>query len=262
MRKNNCLMPIFSIVAGIVGMILRKKELATIFDSATGLAERGATVTILLGILSAVVVLISILYAVIGCKNGKAEEPYEVIMSPRSPLGLLLQFVSGAAIIVGGILYFFAAKAEGVGGTYTLAFAVLAIATGVCQFVLSAASYRKKKTEGMGIAVVVAPLYLCMWLVATYRNFGTEPSLLRFCGMCIALIFATLSFYYTAGFAFGKKKLKRTVAANLIAIYMCIVLMADFVSLSTRMILGGLVIIMCVNVTSLVINSHKKKRVK
>ena len=69
MRKNNCLMPIFSIVAGIIGMILRKKELATIFDSATGLAERGATVTILLGILSAVVVLISILYAVFGCKN-------------------------------------------------------------------------------------------------------------------------------------------------------------------------------------------------
>lgn len=253
-------MPLFSIAAGIVGMLLRKKELATIFDSATGLAERGAAVTTLLGLLSAVVVLISILYAAVGCRNGRAEEPYEVIMAPRSPLGLLLLFISSVLIVIGGGWYFFAARAEGAGGIYTIAFAVLAIAAGVCQIVLAAASYSKKRAEGMSIAASVTPLYLCLWLVATYRNYGTEPSLLRFCGMCIALIAATLSFYYTAGFAFGKFKLKRTVAVSLAAIYMCTVALADFAQLHTRFILGGLVVIMSVNTMSLVINSHKPKK--
>ena len=253
-------MPLFSLVAGIVGMILRKKELATIFDSVTGLAESGAKVTTLLILLSVIVAVASVVYAVIGCRNGTVEEPYEVIMSPKSLIGLLLMFVSGAAIIVGGMWYFLAARLESASRLYSIVFAVFAVASGVSQFSLAAAAYRRKKSEGMGIASVVTPLFLSLWLVATYRSFGTEPSLLRFCGICLALIMATLSFYYSAGFAFGRKKLKRTIALNLIAIYMCTVALADFAQLHTRFILCGLIITMCVNTTSLVINSHKPKR--
>lgn len=250
-------MPLISIIAGIVGIVLRKKELATVFDSSTGLAERGATVTILLGVLSAFIVIVSLAYAVVGCRNGKAPGAYERAMSPGNAVELMMLFLGGLAMIVGGVVYYFAARTEYAAGLYSLVFAVLAAASGVCQVILASAAYRKKRVEGMGIASVVTPLFLCLWLVATYRSYGTEPALLTYCGMCVAIIAATLSFYFNAGFAFGRKRLRSSVFFGLTAIYMCTVALADFTTLPTRLVLFGMILTMSINTASLVENSHK-----
>jgi hypothetical protein len=48
MRKSAVMMPLAFLLAGVLGLFVRRWELDTVFDSATGLTERNATVTLLL----------------------------------------------------------------------------------------------------------------------------------------------------------------------------------------------------------------------
>ncbi len=71
MRRTSLFVPLFALIAGIAGFFLRQTELNTVFDSVTGLAEKGAPVTISLIALSVFFAAASILLSVLITRTTK-----------------------------------------------------------------------------------------------------------------------------------------------------------------------------------------------
>jgi len=257
MRKNISFIPIFALLAGAVGFFLRGKELSTAIDPLTGLAERWSKFTIMLILLTVVAAVIFVLYGVVKMRGREVSPSYNTAFSAIGVIALFFAVIGGAAFVVGGALYYMDARLFRAGIT-DFVFALFAVISGVCQISMAFGAYKKRDKNTSHVAAVVTPLFLCLWLIIAYKDNATDPELLKYCGMCMALISAILSFYFSAGFAFNNGKAIGTVVFNLLAVYMCTVAMADFTALSLRLILVGVIVISGVNVSSLVGNSRKE----
>ena len=250
-------MPLAALIAGIAGFFLRKKELSLAIDPITGLAERWSKYTLLLGLLSAVAAAVFIIYGILAMRGRDVKPSYKGALSPTGIFTFFLALLGCAAMIAGAVMYFLSMRAIKSSLADTV-FALFAALSGIGQAALVCGAYKNKSGGSSHIAAVAAPLFLCLWLVITYKNNSTDPELLNYCGMCLALMAAILSFYFSAGYAFGRNGKTCSVIFGLLAVYTCTVAAADFTALSLRLILVGIIVLSGVNTCSLVVNSEKK----
>lgn len=258
MRKKISFMPLLALMAGIAGFFLRNKELSSAIDPVTGLAERWSIFTLSLALLSVIAAAVFVLYGVLTMRGRAVRLSYKGSLSATGLVTFFFAVVGCAAMVIGGIIYFLNARVVRVSLVDSV-FALFAVLSGVCQFVLVCGAFKNKSGDSSHIAAVVTPLFLCLWLVITYKNNSTDPELLNYCGMCLALMAAILSFYFSAGFAFGRDNKLCTVIFGLLAVYSCTVAAADFSSLPLRLILVGIIVLSGVNVSCLIGNSTKKQ---
>ena len=76
MRKSAVIMPLAFLLTGIIGFFIRRWELDTVIDNATGLAEKNAPVTVLLIGISVAVILAAMLTAILTSVRTKADREY------------------------------------------------------------------------------------------------------------------------------------------------------------------------------------------
>ena len=256
MRKSASFVLPASILAGVVGFVLRRVELNTVFDPATGLAEKSAPVSAALIILSFAVAVFLVAYALVSSKKYAIENSAPALSLQNSVL-LVLDVLVMLAMIAGSVYYFLESDVRSIAVT---AFAVFAALTGIAFAAVPLAAKRGKNDMWMCILSVIPALFFCFWLVWEYRQNAGEPVLRDYCYSCLALCALALSAYFNAGFVFAKGKLAASVATGMFSVYIGLVALAD---IRTSALTFLLIVVCCaqiVNTAAIMLNTKEKAK--
>ena len=219
MRKNAFIFPIAALVLGLAGGLLRQRELDTVFDPVTGLAERGAPVTVMLIALSVVVIILCAAAAFIVRKKYAAHRDYALALGPMSIPSLSVLTLAGLLWLAASVKIFFDARAAGAVSTVDLVFCGFSALSAISVIVLAFLARKSSKGPGLLFFSVIPSLFLCLWLVLLYKQNAANPVRLDFCYQCLAIAAAVLSFYFSAGCFFGKAAAAKTIFSYMITVF-------------------------------------------
>lgn len=217
-RAKNLAAPLLTAALGVIGAILRKIELNTVFEP-SGLAKQWQPITIALVVLS-VLATVYFVFSSRGLKKLSAVEGYNEVFAGGGIIPFALSVLATAGIAVGSVLYY-------INGGETILSAVLMLvgaAAAVAVFALAYGVFKKRgdaKTAAVFSTLFV--LFVCFWMVLEYKFRSADPVLLDYVYDFLALCSAALAFYYKAGFAFGRPKPASTMMFSRISAYFCIV---------------------------------------
>lgn len=255
MRISAFFLPFFAILAGVTGYFLRVSELLNVFDPTTGLPERGAETTTWLIALSIIFMLSILIFAIITSARHKALPGFENAFG-TDPLHYPIFFtLIGIVWLVGTLMYFIDINASTAIDIYFIAFSAIS-AISVTVFAIQ--MYQNSSRRAPYFFNVIPALFMCFWLVLMYRQNASNPVLLSYVYQCLAIVASALSFYFTAGFLYGKPAPGKSIVAYNAAIFFCAVTLADNHPLGIRLIFCALIAANLVHLAMLVRNLQKK----
>jgi len=232
MRKNAWPMTISTCVLGALSMFLRWLQLQNVADETTGLIARGAA-------LSTLVVLCIILEALmIGVfifrMRGELITPekpvtprfHNLIQPGLAALACVLLLIAGISMLRNG-------GAERILGALFI----------LCSLAMARFTLVKRSPGGKALpafCTAVVAVTMCVWLIMEYKQNAAEPQLWYFVPGILATAATAMSFYYLAGYPFGRAKPMRTVFFTQFASYLCLLTAADPGASSRAMIFMAL----------------------
>ncbi len=258
MRKSAVIMPLAFLLAGVLGFFVRRQELATVFDSVTGLAERYAPITVLLICLSAAVILSSLVIAIVVSSRHKADKDYSRAFAPGSFSYVGLSFILGLGWLAAVVLRFIRLRSSGIITIIDWIFILLAVLSAVSVIILAMGAYTRRRGAGMTVFSVIPSLFFCFWLIILYKDNATNPVLLDYCYECLAIAGAALSFYFGAGYAFRKSAPGWTLFSYLVTIFFCVIVLADGIGLPSQLIFGITAVVSWINAHAFIRNLKSK----
>ena len=246
MRKFAAAMPILALVAGVIGFFLRRRELATVFDDVTGLAQRSAPVSLALIGLVAAAVIIFLVFSITAF-GGKAARGQMSSLRHTGPINLAVLLVLGAAWLVSAVMYYLNIRAAGEFPMVETYFAALSALSGLSVAALAFAEYRSERGSVRLLLSVIPALFMCFWLVLLYKQNAANPVLLSYCYQCLAILTSALSFYFAAGYVFGKAAPGKTIFSFLITIFFCCIALADNLATELKAVFAIVIIMQLLN---------------
>lgn len=258
MRKCAVILPAIALAAGIAGLFLRHKELEIVFDSTTGLMEPGAPVTMALLGLSAVIILMSIIFAAIVTRGYDAKMEYVRAFSQSSLIYLAVTFLLALVMLFADAMCFTALMKRGSPQAVEVVFIIFAALTAISFVVMARGAYKGRSGPEMMLFGVIPSVFLCLWMVIMYMEKASDPVVLGYGYQCIAIAAAALSFYYGAGFVFKKTNPGKTVFTYLLTIYFCTVILLDNISIWPRLFFAVILVVQFLNAVLFIGNLIKK----
>ena len=241
MRKSAVVLPLVALIAGAGGFLLRRNEINTVFDAATGLARHGSDVTLLLIVLSAVFLLAALVFSLIASSRYTSSSEFENAFGTDTIAYPLLFSLLGIAWLGASVKYFIDACADGIFPVIDLCFSVLSALSAISVMFFAVEVFQNPQCKSKFPLSVVPSLFLCFWLILLYRNNASNPVLLSYCYQCLAIITSALGFYFTSGFVFGKSAPGKTAFFCLAAVFFCFVTLADNISVGTKIIFAAII---------------------
>ena len=258
MRITAFFAPFFVILAGICGFYLRVSELLNVFDKTTGLPERNAATTIWLFAFTALFTLILIIFAVKVASKHKALPGFENAFG-TDPLAYPIIFiVIGIIWLAGTYFYYSYLNLRNAINTYDIYFIIFSAISAISVTFFSIEMYQDSRRKIPFALSVVPTIFMCFWLIFMYRNNASNPVLLSYIYQCFAIVASALSFYFTSGFLYGKPAPGKSIAAYYLAVYFCIVTLADDHPMGIKLIFFTLAAINIVHSTMLLRNLQRK----
>jgi hypothetical protein len=258
MRKSAVMMPLAFLLAGVLGLFVRRWELDTVFDSATGLTARYAPVTLLLIGLSAAALVLSAVLGIVVASRHKAEPEYGRAFKPGSFRYVGASFIFGLGLLAAVVLQYFRRSATGIVTIIDWIFLLLAALTAVSVILLAMGAYTRRRGGRMILFSIIPPLFFCFWLIVLYKDNAKNPVLLDYCYQSLAIAASALSFYFGAGYVFKKPAVGWTVFSNLITVFFCVLVLADNVGLPLRLIFGIVALVAWINANAFIRNLKPK----
>lgn len=215
----------FTAVIAALGFLLRWLQNMNIIDPVTGLAVRGAPISVLMVALIVIVAGVLIGYTVylrrydVSVVAEEALRGHTFLFTVFGVLIALLLAVSGVMQLLdaGNMLWPTVHYLCGL-GTLGAAIGVLLLVTGVSD-------PEKAGARRMGSAILV--LFGCLWLIAIYKDAAADPVIWHFAIEVLAVCAALIAFYYLAGYQFGEPKPMVTVFFCYFGAFLCIVSAID-----------------------------------
>ena len=224
MKKNALILTIITVVAGAAAFILRRRELATVFR-ADGLAERGAPVSIALLVLCALAVVVLIVLSLKLTGASTVAGGYTEVFHVGGMFPTVVSALLGVAMIAAAFLNY---RSAAVGGTRAVvegAVGILAALAGIGAFALAVNA--RKKSGGCALPAVLVTLFVCFFILVTYKKKASDPVLLNYMYDFIALCLSALATLFIAGFAFERPAPKKTLWMSYVAAFFCFIGAAD-----------------------------------
>ena len=235
MRKD-IFLPSLALAGGVGGFFLRRWQLASAYQSDTGLFVHGAPATYALIALIALLGMV-LLFLLREKREGLDDflpafgNPSVGQMTILAAGGLLM---SGAA--VNGIADGFRAlrlwraapemyQLSGPGSQ--LLTGALCILSGMGVLYMGQMAYRGKINDKACCLVPFPSLTALVWLFATHLKHGTEPVLMKYAPSLFAVLFFSLAHYYVAGFFYGRPHPRRAAFFALMGVAVGITSLAD-----------------------------------
>lgn len=258
MRRLAVIMPFLALLAGAAGFYLRLTELWNVFDIRTGLPEPGAAITISLVALTIGFLLVCAVFAIRAGTKYTSQKGFDNAFGTESLAYPFVFTLFGVVWLGATVKYFIETNAGDALTASALYFVILSGLAALSALLFAIEIYQDPKRK-MALALSVVPiLFMCYWLILLYKQNASNPILLSYCYYCLAIIASTLSFYYTAGYAFKKPSPGKAAAAYLASIFFCFVTLADDHPVSAKLILAAIAAMNVVYSSMLIKNLQKK----
>ena len=221
MRKCAPLILLFSLCGGGAGFLLRKYQLMTAYEPLSGLPARGAQATILSNTLTLYFFLIVLAFAVFASLRYKTPADFENTFCVNAIIYPVVNVLIGGLLMCGAVMHLVNLRVAEILRTIDIYFVVILILA-AASIILSAVELFQNPRHKFVYALSIAPIaFLCFWLIMLYRANAATPVLLEYVYPCLAIMFSTLSFHFTAGFLFGSPSSGKAIVAYCGTIYLC-----------------------------------------
>ncbi len=272
MRKE-IVLPSLAVGGGIVGLLLRRWELATAFEADTGLVTPNMPSTWALIIWSALLAAAFILLC--RGKHRSFAGGYDAAFSAKGNTVYITAMVLAAFLLLASAVLNYmgipAAYAEAVaavqaGNAQTtplfavLPRAILGALAAVAFFCVLSTGRNNYRGEGKGkfSFPLLAPAYMgCIWLIAAYQVRAGDPVRQDYIYELFAIISSLLGLYFMAGFSFERAKVFRSSLFSLLGVYFSLVTLADGHELYVVLLYGFCILSLTANVTALLANDAR-----
>lgn len=212
-RVRSLILPAAALIFGVLGGILRKLELASVYD-ASGLPVSGHPVSMAMAILSAMFAVILVFGAVLVIKPAGGYEAY----FPGCAGSSVIHTASGGILAVSSVLGIMSAQGD-MFRTISLYLMVLA---GLCICCHGAFCLAKKEGQPPSGLLLVPVFCMCVRLIYVFKGWSADPSIVDYIYELLAIIFITLSLFFTSGFLFDACRPRVTGAVSLCGIYFAV----------------------------------------
>lgn len=234
MRKKSLQLCGFTCIMGIFGAFLRWVQLAKIIEPETGLATAHSPWSYALVIFS-LLSIVSLILWIRSFKKSGFPQKYPEVFFRGLPLYPIAAIAIGTVIALGGVLMIL----HSISPSGTVFDLVLGLFSLVCA--LSASSFlisanKPSKKTGGSIQSIVIVLFLCYWLIASYKFSASDPVIWHFAPRLLAVSAAILAFYYVAGFVFNNPKPLLSLYFCQLGTFLCIITLADSYPLGEQLI--------------------------
>ena len=272
MRKE-IVLPSLAVGGGIVGLLLRRWELATAFEADTGLVTPNMPSTWALIIWSALLAAAFILLC--RGKHRSFAGGYDAAFAAKGNTVYVTAMVLAAFLLLASAVLNYmgipAAYAEAVaavraGNAQTtplfnvLPRAILGALAAVSFFCVLSTGRNNYRGEGKGkfSFPLLAPAYMgCIWLIAAYQVRAGDPVRQDYIYELFAIISSLLGLYFMAGFSFERAKVFRSSLFSLLGVYFSLVTLADGHELYVVLLYGFCILSLTANVTALLANDAR-----
>lgn len=272
MRKE-IVLPSLAVGGGIVGLLLRRWELATAFEADTGLVTPNMPSTWALIIWSALLAAAFILLC--RGKHRSFAGGYDAAFAAKGNTVYVTAMVLAAFLLLASAVLNYmgipaayaeavaAARAGNAQGTplfNVLPRAILGALAAVSFFCVLSTGRNNYRGEGKGkfSFPLLAPAYMgCIWLIAAYQVRAGDPVRQDYIYELFAIISSLLGLYFMAGFSFERAKVFRSSLFSLLGVYFSLVTLADGHELYVVLLYGFCILSLTANVTALLANDAR-----
>ena len=272
MRKE-IVLPSLAVGGGIVGLLLRRWELATAFEADTGLVTPNMPSTWALIIWSALLAAAFILLC--RGKHRSFAGGYDAAFAAKGNTVYITAMVLAAFLLLASAVLNYmgipaayaeavaAARAGNAHGTplfNVLPRAILGALAAVSFFCVLSTGRNNYRGEGKGkfSFSLLAPAYMgCIWLIAAYQVRAGDPVRQDYIYELFAIISSLLGLYFMAGFSFERAKVFRSSLFSLLGVYFSLVTLADGHELYVVLLYGFCILSLTANVTALLANDAR-----
>lgn len=272
MRKE-IVLPSLAVGGGIVGLLLRRWELATAFEADTGLVTPNMPSTWALIIWSALLAAAFILLC--RGKHRSFAGGYDAAFAAKGNTVYITAMVLAAFLLLASAVLNYmgipaayaeavaAARAGNAQGTplfNVLPRAILGALAAVSFFCVLSTGKNNYRGEGKGkfSFPLLAPAYMgCIWLISAYQVRAGDPVRQDYIYELFAIIASLLGLYFTAGFSFERAKVFRSSLFSLLGVYFSLVTLADGHELYVVLLYGFCILSLTANVTALLANDAR-----
>ena len=224
-KTNRLAVGVLALVGAVGGLILRRWQLNTAFDS-DGLVVSGAVSTWVLGIFCA---LVTLLLALICCRLSRRSE-YTASFSSGQP-ELVISLIAAALWLAGSGA---ALMAQPSGANLVVSF--LGILSAFCVGATAVLRFRGTVPP---VAIHAAPcIYAVVKLIVDFKQWSVDPAVLDYCYELFAAISLMCALYHLGGFCFDRGQRRLSVFWCLMCVVFSAVALASG-SMTSRLLLGG-----------------------
>ena len=226
MHRRGITLTVLSILTGAAAFFLRKRELNTIFDEATGLAQKNAPITLAL----AGLVLVMILVALIIAATFKAEDgskiSYGSAFGGKSMIWLVIAFLMCMGQMFASVAYCLSSGFKSM-SVFEMVFAALGVLGGIAYLMTAVFAFKGNGEGACGFFSSLLAIFFAVWMVISFRDRAADPVIIDYVYKCLALGASALAMCSGAGFAFGNNKTRRTLWFSFAAVVLSCVALAD-----------------------------------
>lgn len=273
MRKA-FLYPAAAIAFGEVGFFLRRWELRSAFEADTGLPIQGAPAFWALVALSFAVAAL-LLFLSRGEKRPFEGGYDQAFAAKGNTLYIAVMALSACLLLAaGGLTFLMLPEAYGTAQAQTnmggpnpmlsvlpkLLLAGLCVGSFFCVLALGRNSYRGEGKGKYSLPLLLPGYLAAFWLITAYQSRAGDPIRQDYIYEVCAIIAVLLAAYFIAGFSFERGKPGRTVFFSLLAVYLCLVTLADGHDLAAMLLFGAFVLYFTAAAAVLLFNGDGRMR--
>lgn len=238
MRNNAFTICLTTFVVGIFGFFLRWLQTLNGFEE-NGLAIPGAATAAVFTVYSLLALLAFVFVNRFYLRKKSISEKAAEALYTGNIIPTAVMWVVAAVMAIACVVLMFGSDFARY-PTMQRTMSALGIFSAVClPFILRRKAGGEDGGVG-GIAAVIPVLFGCLWLVTSYRIESENPVLWSYVLEVLAIIAATLSFYYVAAYFYGRAKPVRGLIMLQVAVYLCMCTLMDNHSGMEKLLFGCL----------------------
>lgn len=166
--------------------------------------------------------------------------------------------VLAVVMALGGIVTIMNTRFDPQAGLYTV-IGTLAIFSGI-GFPLICTCAKNRYAPGFVSVLMTLPVLLCsFWLVASYRQNATIPSVSVYSIEILALCACIAAFFFTSGYAYGRFKPVESILSTMFAAFLCFMTLSDTRYIGLQFVVCGCAGMLIVENWMLISNSVMKE---